>query len=77
MASAIARTRPICLALMRPVSGTALAIARALLNAPNHSRRDKPGLAAAFVPENEGTEMLEEVITAVLMVFPLGKNVSM
>lgn len=55
---------------MRPVSGTALAMARALLSAPNHSRRDKPGFAAAFVPENEGMEMLEEVITAVLMVFP-------
>jgi hypothetical protein len=28
-------------------------------------------LAAAFVPENEGTETLEEVNTAVLMMFSL------
>ena len=74
MASAIARTRAICLLLTRPVSGTALAIARALPNTPSQSRTDKPGLAAAFVVENEGTEMLEEFITAVLMVFSLWKK---
>jgi hypothetical protein len=68
--SAILRTRAICLALTRPLSGTALAIARALPNTPSQSRRDNPGLAAAFVPEKEGTETVEEVIIAVLIVFP-------
>jgi hypothetical protein len=69
MASAIARTRAICSALTRPVEGTAFAIAKALPSTPSHSRRDKPGLNAAFVPENEGTETLEEVITAVFIIF--------
>src|SRR5688572_25615321 len=71
MASAIARTRAICLLVTRPVAGTALAIARALPSTPSQSRTDKPDLATAFVVENEGTEMLEEFITAVLMVFSL------
>lgn len=42
---------------------------------PSHVRKDKPDFDAAFVPEDEETVALEEVITAVFMVFPLGTNV--
>ena len=70
MDAASARTRATCLALTRPIAGTALAIARTLPIEPSHSRGDKPGLAAAFVLANEGTETLGELITAMLMVFP-------
>jgi hypothetical protein len=70
MDAAIKRTRSICLALTWPVADTALAIAKALRSAPSHSRKVRPGLAAAFVAVNEGTATLEKVITAVVMFFP-------